>query len=50
MRDLTLLHRGLDMAALAQVFAGEPVTMEDTRQDYGGPVSPPWSCLKAAWW
>jgi uncharacterized DUF497 family protein len=34
-RNLTLLHRGLDMAELADVFSGEPVTLEDTRQDYG---------------
>ena len=30
-----LLHRGLDMAETAEVFAGDLVTVEDSRQDYG---------------
>ena len=34
-RDATLLHRGLDMADTAQVYAGDLVTVVDTRQDYG---------------
>ncbi len=34
-RALTLLHRGLDFADAAKVFAGRHVTIVDDRIDYG---------------
>jgi uncharacterized protein len=36
-RRQTLLHRGLDMADCATVFAGTCLTVPDMRQDYGEP-------------
>ncbi len=34
---LTLEQRGLDLARCAEVFEGEPLTIEDDRFDYGEP-------------
>ncbi|OQP84207.1 hypothetical protein BTR14_20615 [Rhizobium rhizosphaerae] len=34
-RDKTLLERGLDFAAAAEVFAGRTYDREDDRMDYG---------------
>jgi uncharacterized DUF497 family protein len=34
-RDLTLRHRGLDFARVAEVFAGRTATVLDHRRDYG---------------
>lgn len=34
-REATLLQRGLDMARADEVFAGESLTVEDDREDYG---------------
>ena len=34
-RDSTLSKRGLDMKRADEVFAGDVLTVEDTREDYG---------------
>ena len=34
-RQLTLLHRGLDMARAGEIFDGPTLTVEDDRKDYG---------------
>lgn len=34
-RDRTLTDRGLDFADAAEVFAGQTVTLDDRRQEYG---------------
>jgi uncharacterized DUF497 family protein len=34
-RERTLLERGLDFCAAAEVFAGRVYEMEDNRRDYG---------------
>ncbi|MFN0194511.1 MAG: BrnT family toxin [Aestuariivirga sp.] len=34
-RELTLTHRGLDMARADEIFEGSTITVEDDRQDYG---------------
>ena len=34
-RQLTLLHRGIDFANAAEVFAGPTYNFADVRQDYG---------------
>ena len=36
-RNATLQIRGLDMARAPDVFAGETLTVEDNRKDYGEP-------------
>ena len=36
-RQLTLIHRGLDMARSGEIFDGDVLTIEDRRQDYGEP-------------
>jgi len=36
-RDRTFDERGLDFADAAQVFAGDHLTFQDDRQDYGEP-------------
>ena len=38
-RDATLEARGLDMADAGEVFAGNTITVEDDRADYGEPRS-----------
>ena len=34
-RDETLFHRGLDMQRADEIFAGDTITVEDDRKDYG---------------
>ncbi len=34
-RDLTLRHRGLDLARAGEIFAGRTATIVDERFDYG---------------
>ena len=34
-REATLTHRGLDMARADEVFAGNTITVEDDRMEYG---------------
>ena len=34
-REATLTHRGLDMARANEIFAGNTITVEDDRMDYG---------------
>jgi uncharacterized protein len=34
-RELTLQHRGLDMADAGEIFAGNTITIKDDRKDYG---------------
>ncbi len=34
-RGATLTHRGLDMARADEVFAGNTITVEDDRMEYG---------------
>lgn len=34
-RDATLKARGLDMAGASAIFAGDTLTVEDDRRDYG---------------
>ena len=34
-REATLTHRGLDMARADEIFAGNTITIEDDRMDYG---------------
>ena len=36
-RVLTLETRGLDMAQAGELFAGETLTVQDSRRDYGEP-------------
>lgn len=36
-RELTLLHRGLDMARVSEVFEGQHLSQPDLRHDYGEP-------------
>lgn len=36
-RSATLEARGLDMAEVGEVFAGDTLTVEDDRRDYGEP-------------
>ena len=34
-QELTLLHRGLDMARAGEIFDGPTITVTDDRRDYG---------------
>ena len=34
-REATFIHRGLDMVRAGEVFAGNTITVEDDRMEYG---------------